>query len=150
MKKKVFAIILVALLVIQFFRPEKNIAIEDKPNSALEAIAPDSVRQVLQVACFDCHSNNTNYPWYAEIMPVGWWLAHHVNEGKRDFNFSAIEKYNNKRLAHKLEETIEMVESGEMPLTSYTLMHPEAKLTDEQARLIVEWAKREKRRLEQQ
>ena len=99
------------------------------------------VKNVLKKACNDCHSNYTNYPWYCRIQPVGWWIQHHVNEGKHHLNFSDFASYTQKRQVHKLNDMAEVMEEGEMPLSSYTLIHKEAKLTDAENKLLAEWAK---------
>jgi hypothetical protein len=96
--------------------------------------------KILKVSCFDCHSNHTNYPWYAEINPVGWWLTHHVNEGKNELNFSEFATYSPKKKAKELEGISELVKKHEMPLTSYTLIHSDAKLSEQQINALVRWA----------
>ncbi|MCB0524105.1 MAG: heme-binding domain-containing protein, partial [Saprospiraceae bacterium] len=101
-------------------------------------------------ACMDCHSNNTRYPWYAEIQPVGLWLAGHVKGGKQHLNFS---EFTNRRVAyqnHKFEEIIEMVRDGEMPMKSYTWTHADARLTQEQKNLICDWSQAMRDSLAQQ
>ena len=92
---------------------------------------PENVQAILDRSCADCHTNKTNYPWYSEIQPVAWWLNDHVTDGKKHFN---LNNFGNMRLAiqnHKLEECIEQVKEGEMPLESYTLIHKDAKLSEE-------------------
>src|SRR5690348_13454762 len=91
--KKVFIGLLIAFVVIQFFRPAKNISATVLPEdmNVLYPI-PDSVHQVLQKACFDCHSNNTRYPWYFNIQPIAWWMGDHIDEGKKELNFSEFGK----------------------------------------------------------
>lgn len=101
---------------------------------------PDSIQHLLQTACYDCHSNHTNYPWYADVNPVGLWLNHHVNEGKRKLNFSEFALYDARRKAHKLEEIAESVEKHDMPLASYLWIHDEARLTAAQRKAIIDWA----------
>lgn len=111
---------------------------------------PDSVHGLLKTACYDCHSDYTTYPWYANIQPVGWWLKDHIDEGKRSLNFqqfATLEPRPNSRLKtkealqdHKLEEVVELVEAKEMPLESYTIIHRDAKLNDAQRKMIVDWA----------
>jgi hypothetical protein len=91
--------------------------------------------------CYDCHSNNTVYPWYYNIQPVAWWMAGHVDEGKEHLNFSEYKKYPAKRAAHKLEEVIEMIDEDEMPLKSYLVAHPEAKLSQQDKDAINTWIK---------
>jgi hypothetical protein len=98
------------------------------------------VETSLKKACYDCHSNNTRYPWYAEVQPVAWYLDHHVQEGKGELNFDAFLTYPYKKQDHKLEELIETQQEGSMPLTSYTLIHRDAKLTQQQRQEIIDWA----------
>ncbi len=131
--------LLAVLVVMQFIRPEKN-------SGGLEGITAfksdtkpsDEVFIVLKQNCFDCHSNETKYPWYAEIAPISYWLADHVKEGKGDFNMSVWETYSTKKKDHKLEELVEEVEEGEMPLNSYTWVH--GKLSKEDQELLIQWA----------
>ena len=101
---------------------------------------PADVSALLKRACYDCHSNHTNYPWYAEVQPAGWWLAEHVKDGKRHLNFSEFAAYTSKRAKTKAGEIIDEVEEKKMPLKSYTWMHPEARLTVEEVKLIIAWA----------
>ena len=92
------------------------------------------------MACYDCHSNTTRYPWYANIQPVGWWLASHVNDGKQHLNFSEFAAYSPKRAAKKFDQIIDEVTDREMPLASYKLGHPDARLTNAQSKLLTDWA----------
>lgn len=139
--KKILIGLLIVLVVIQFVRPEKNTSGTVGANDIrVSNPVPANVLSVLKRACFDCHSNNTNYPWYANIQPVGWWLQNHINEGKEELNFSEFGTYSAKKAAHKLEETAEMVEEKEMPLESYTWIHKNAKLTQDEIKLVADWA----------
>lgn len=141
MKKKIFLIILALLVIIQFIRPAKNVSSSISANDITKHYTvPDDVNQILKRACNDCHSNNTIYPWYTNIQPVGWWMDHHIDEGKGQLNFSEFGGYTPKRQHHKLEEVIEMVKENEMPLNSYTWMHKDAKLTTQEKVLITNWA----------
>jgi hypothetical protein len=141
MVKKIAIGLLVALVIIQFFRPARNISPEKSPNDITNKYAvPASVEEIMKTSCTDCHSNNTVYPWYANIQPVAWWLADHVNEGKRELNFSEFSTYSPKKAHHKLEEVIEMVKEGEMPLQSYTIIHQNAKLSEPQKLELANWA----------
>ena len=81
------------------------------------------VANTLKIACYDCHSNQPTYPWYSNIAPISWWMQNHIDEGSHHLNFSVWGTYSEKRKDHKLEECIEMVEEGEMPMNSYTWMH---------------------------
>jgi hypothetical protein len=89
----------------------------------------------------DCHSNNTNYPWYASVQPLAWWIDHHIEEGKGELNFSEFASYKPKKARHKLDEVAEQVEIHEMPLNSYTFIHAEARLTAAERKLLSDWAK---------
>lgn len=141
MIKKILLAIGVILIVIQFIKPEKNIALGAQPNAiSTKYTVPDTVNQLLSVACKDCHSNNTVYPWYSNIQPVAWWLNDHVKEGKRKFNLDEFTTYTLKRQDHKLEELIESQEDHWMPLDSYTWIHRDAALTDAQRKVLVDWA----------
>ena len=101
---------------------------------------PDSVKLIVTKACADCHSNNTNYPLYASIQPLAYWIGDHVKDGKRHFNFNEFASYRIAKQNHKLEEVIEQIKEGEMPLYSYTLIHKEARLTDAEKTTLMDWA----------
>lgn len=149
--KPALLVLVAAFVVLQFIRPERNDVAVD-PAMSLTAVfdVPPDVQQMLTVACNDCHSNATRYPWYAEIQPVAWWLNDHITEGRKHLNFSEFGSYRLTRQHHKLEEIGEMVSSGEMPLPSYTLAHWDARLTDEQRKRLVGWAEAMRATLEQQ
>ncbi|WP_346882273.1 heme-binding domain-containing protein [uncultured Algibacter sp.] len=138
--KKILVGLLIALVLIQFYRPEKNNA-EYRNVNAFEAETKPSkdVAAILESKCYDCHSNKTNYPWYAEVAPVSFWLHDHVEEGNEHFNVSQWETYNDKKKDHKLDELIEEVEEGEMPLESYTILH--GKISESEKEAIIAWAK---------
>jgi mono/diheme cytochrome c family protein len=141
MIKKIAYVLLAALVIIQFFKPERNLSTTKSANDITNKYAiPASVQEIFKTSCFDCHSNNTVYPWYANIQPVAWWLADHVNEGKRELNFSEFLTYSPKKAHHKLEEVNDMVKEGEMPLQSYTIIHQNAKLNEAQKLEIANWA----------
>lgn len=97
---------------------------------------------LLKSACYDCHSNETEYPWYAQVQPLAWWIDHHVEEARESLNFSIWQTYSVKDMDHAFEECIEMVEEKEMPLTSFTLTHPEARLSELQRQQMVDWFKK--------
>jgi Haem-binding domain len=143
--KKIFKRILMALLIIfiaiQFIRPAKNRSEGISANDiSTKYPVPDSVQAILKVACYDCHSNNTRYPWYAEIQPVAWWLNNHIKDGKRGLNFSEFTSYRIKKQFHRLDDINKLVKKNEMPLSSYTLIHTDAKLTEGQKLAIAAWA----------
>ncbi len=141
MLKKILLFLLLALVVIQFIHPKKNKSEGPQPNYiGIVHAVPADVKTILAKACNDCHSNNTVYPWYSKLQPVDWWLNNHVKEGKRGLNF---DEYSNRSLRyqyHKMEEMIEMVKEGEMPLDSYTWTHKDAILTAAEKEKLVGWA----------
>ncbi|MCB0733867.1 MAG: heme-binding domain-containing protein [Flavobacteriales bacterium] len=144
MKRKILIGLALVFVVIQFIRIDKTNP-EDKPGSRdILAFYPDSdtIGHLLKVACYDCHSNHTNYPWYSNIAPVSWWLQEHIEDGRKHLNFSDWSEYPDRKANHKLEECIEMVQEGEMPLTSYTIAHGEARLNEEDKARLIRWFKR--------
>lgn len=140
--KKFFWLLILTLVIIQFFRPEKNLAFSPSSTDiASKYTVPGEVKSILNKACNDCHSNNTTYPWYSNVQPMAWWLASHIKDGKRHLNFSTFTSYSYKRADHKMEEVIEMVEKHEMPLNSYTWIHKDSKLTEAERTQLINWAK---------
>ena len=140
--KPIALVLLAAFIIIQFFRPEKNIQATDGPSAndiSTVYPVPKEVAAILQTSCYDCHSNNTHYPWYANLQPVAWWLEDHIKEGKKEINFSEFASYRIGRQYKKFEEINKQIEEGEMPLESYTLIHTETKLSAEQKAIIKNW-----------
>ena len=139
--KRILLLLLVVFVIAQFFQPEKNEGDLTTIEPFLsETNPPENVQMILKTACFDCHSNNTRYPWYSKITPVNFWLADHIRHGKGELNFSKWNDYSANKKDHKLEEVIELVENKEMPLESYTWAHKDAVLTDAQIDQVVQWA----------
>jgi hypothetical protein len=139
--KKILLIILAIFIIIQFIRPARNQSSAENPADIFAHYpATDTVKALVVTACYDCHSNNTRYPWYASIQPVAWWLDHHIKEGKRELNFSEFNTFPAKRKDNKLGKVAEEVKEKEMPLSSYTWIHSDARLTDSQREAIVAWA----------
>ena len=143
MIKKVSLALVVLLVAIQLIPMEKNEAGPTEFHITKSYNVPDNVSMILKGACNDCHSNTTVYPWYSKVQPVGFWLNHHVDEGKGHLNFSEFTKIPLRVQNHKFEEIVETVESGEMPLADYTYLglHPEANLSGEQRQVLIDWAK---------
>jgi len=138
--KKILIGLLIVLTGLQFYRPERNLSGESSNDISTKYPIPEPVMVILKPACMDCHSNTTRYPWYAEIQPLGMWLAGHVKGGKQKLNFST---FTSRKLAvqnHKFEEIIEIVKEGDMPLKPYTWIHGDARLSSEQRALITAWA----------
>lgn len=143
MKKKIALIVILAILIIiQFFPASKNQNTELLASDITKVTTvPDDVLQVLKVACYDCHSNNTLYPWYNNIQPVAWWLNRHVEEGKEHLNFSSFGDYTAEKAAKKMRGISREVEKGDMPLSSYTLIHRNAVLNETQKQAVINWTK---------
>ena len=140
--KKVLVGLAVVIIILQFFGIDKENPVSNPSLDLITIVQPEEdVKQVLKNACYDCHSNLTKYPWYTNITPLSWWIKDHIDEGRDELNFSEWGNYSDRRKDHKLEEVVELVEEGEMPLQSYTYAHSEAKLTTEQIELLLAWVK---------
>ncbi len=140
MKKQLFIVLCILLLIIQLKKIDKVnppiTALKDfinieKPNAE---IAP-----LIRVACYDCHSNETTYPWYSNVAPISWWLKSHIDEGREHLNFSEWANYDSSEQTHIINECIELIEKGAMPLKSYTITHAEARLSKEQKEVLIHW-----------
>ena len=141
--KKILWLLLIVFVIAQFFGPEKNEGTTESIVTFLDDTnPPENVKMILKENCFDCHSSITRYPWYNNITPVNYWMSDHIKHAKGHFNVSKWNDYSVKKKDHKLEELIEMVKKKEMPLPSYTWMHSEANLNDDQIKSIIDWAKK--------
>jgi len=150
MKRIIIFTILFLFIAIQFIRPARNNGgntVASLKND-IETVhpVPADVKKVLQAACYDCHSNLTNYPWYANIQPIGWWLQFHIDEGKTELNFNEFASYSPRRQFNMMEGFIHQVKWNKMPLSSYLLMHKEAKLSKEQKQKLLDWAQQVRER----
>jgi hypothetical protein len=141
MVKKILGVLLIILIAIQFIKPQKNIHPGEQPKdiSTLYAV-PEDVDTILAIACKDCHSNNTRYPWYNNFQPVAWFLANHVKDGTRSFNLNQFATYPVARQYDKIEEIKKQIDNGDMPLSSYTIIHRDARLTDGEKNTIITWS----------
>jgi hypothetical protein len=139
--RKILIVMLIMFLVIQVIRPARNNGSADGPNDITHFIqVPDTIQHILKTSCYDCHSNHTVYPWYAEINPVGLWLRNHINDGKRAINFSDLSGFTKKKLDHRMRDIAETVEKVEMPLGSYTFIHRYAILDSGQIKMVKTWS----------
>ena len=131
-------VVLAVLTAIQLIQPLPN---KGSPANEFNLVTrpPISIDQQLRVACYDCHSNNTQYPWYAHVQPLGWILSNHISKGKKDLNFDEFGRYSQRRQVSKLKSIQSSIEDGTMPLSSYTLLHPQAKVSKEQRASIIQW-----------
>ena len=143
--KKILLVISVLFIVIQFIAPFRN-----KDGRVLETNiskmfnVSDSVQAVLTKACYDCHSNNTNYPWYSTIQPIGWLLAKHIKQGKAVLNFSEFGNYSKRKQLSKLTGIANSIKDNTMPLPSYKWMHKNARLTNTEKELLIKWIQQSK------
>lgn len=137
--KKILLALLIIFVVMQAFRPTKNLSANTENDISVSYPVPDEVKTILAKACNDCHSNKTEYPWYANIQPAAFWLNDHVVDGKRHLNFNEFNKYRIAKQYKKLEECIDEVKEGEMPLESYTLIHKNAILTEAEKITLTNW-----------
>ena len=138
--RKVLISFLVLFLALQFIRPLRNNGNAESPTDISHLLhVPDSVLTIFKTSCYNCHSNHTDYPWYVNINPVGFWMRAHINDGKRALNFSDLSSFTPKKLDHRLNDIAEQVEDREMPLSSYTLIHRQAKLDAKQIEMIKAW-----------
>lgn len=143
--KKIGWGIVVAGIAIQFIRPARNSSGQVLPTDIGHCFPiPENVQALLKTACYDCHSNNTAYPWYANAQPISWLLSNHIQKGKKELNFSEFGTYSQRRQQSKLKSIASQVNDGAMPLSSYTWMHKNAKLSIENKALIIDWANKTK------
>jgi hypothetical protein len=113
----------------------------DNPPVESEVPASEAVRSILRSSCYDCHSNESRWPWYAYVAPVSWLVAYDVHEAREHMNFSTWERYDAKKQAKHLKEAWEEVEEGEMPLFFYLWLHPDAKLSDSDRAALHDWSR---------
>ena len=140
---KIIALILLIVFVgIQFVPTERNQSNADfKTDFLIVNNTPEKIGVVLQTSCYDCHSNNTEYPWYNKIQPVAWFLEDHIKEGKKELNFNEWEAYSDRRKSSKLKSIISQIEDDAMPLSSYTLVHRDAILSPSEKALVMDYMK---------
>jgi len=143
MKKKLFIIIpLVIIVLIQFIQIDtKNPEVKIEEDYFNLTKAPKEIADILKASCYDCHSNESKYPYYSKIAPISWLVKNHINEGREHLNFSEWGTYSDEKKISKQEECIKEIEDNEMPLKSYTLMHSDANLTSVSKAKLVEWFK---------
>ena len=139
--KKAAIFLLAVFIGMQFYRPDKNEAGPDYVQVFEQETNPGTeIKKMLKAACYDCHSAHTEYPWYNNVAPISYWMDGHIEEGKENIDFSEWSNYSAKKKDHKLEEFIEYIENGKMPLREYTWTHEDARLTDDQRKALMDWA----------
>jgi len=138
--KRIGIVMLVVLVGIQLIPSSTN---QDKAVPPSDFIAtngvPENIGHILRTSCYNCHSNNTSYPWYSRVQPVGWFLQNHINKGKAELNFSEFGSYSVRKQKSKLRSMVSQVEKDEMPLTSYTFIHREARLSLGNKKMLIDY-----------
>lgn len=139
LKKKIILGLVVILVGIQFFQPLRNQS-NEITNAHIEQLyaVPKNVKAILTQSCYDCHSNNTRYPWYSRIQPGAWYMAGHIKKGKEELNFSDFATYSKRKQRNKFKSMSGQVKNGEMPLSAYTLIHRKAVLSQEDKQVLIE------------
>lgn len=138
--KTIVLILLIAFIAIQFFPTERNESdVIPKTDFMLVNNPPENISTLLKESCYDCHSNNTEYPWYNKMQPVAWFLEDHIKEGKAELNFNEWENYSERRKNSKLKSIINQIKNDEMPLSSYTLIHRDAILSDAEKKTLIDY-----------
>jgi len=139
--KKILFIGLIIFLLIQLYQPARNISFEQDITGNFTKVynVPKNVEIILRTSCYDCHSNNTYYPWYSYIQPARFFMERHIKEGKEELNFNEFGNYSKRRQNSKLKAISKEIKSNEMPLSSYTLIHKNAILTASQKKKVLDW-----------
>ena len=148
-RNKVLLALVGLVLAAQLLRPAKtNPPIDPQRELSAHTQMPLKVSDLLNRGCSDCHSYRTTWPWYSQIAPVSWYLKNHVDDGRRNFSMSDWGTYPSKKAVRKLGEICEQVKKGDMPLKSYLLLHPAAKLSDADRKTLCDWTESEGNRLQ--
>jgi hypothetical protein len=138
--KKILLGLLLVFIVMQFIRPARNRSSAKQATDMITTLnVPSNVAGILKASCYDCHSNNTRYPWYSNIQPAGWLLAKHIKDGKEQLNFNEFGNYSKRRQLSKLRAVENSIKDGSMPLSSYTWLHSGAKLSAESKAMVLDW-----------
>ncbi|MBK6861616.1 MAG: heme-binding domain-containing protein [Saprospiraceae bacterium] len=139
--KKISFVFIIILVLIQFIQPAHNQNGQVLDTDISKSVfVPENVQMLLKKSCFNCHSNNTNYPFYIYIQPAGWFLSYHIRNGKEKLNFSDFGSYSKRKQESKLKSIAKQIENDVMPLASYTFIHRDAILAAEDKNLIINWA----------
>jgi hypothetical protein len=144
--KKIIIIGFVIFLLMQLYQPARNESYEQELTANFTKMydVPKNVETILRTSCYDCHSNNTNYPLYSYIQPARFFMEEHIKDGKKDLNFNEFGKYSKRKQENKLEAIIKQIKSDEMPLASYTLLHKNAIVTPAQKEEVINWINKTK------
>ncbi len=142
--KKVLIALLIVFVGIQFIPTKRNQSNKMLPTDiTLIYNVPKNVQSIFETSCYNCHSNNTDYPWYNKVQPIAWLLEFHIEEGKSELNFNEFGSYSMKKRKSKLKAMANQIKDGDMPLFSYTLMHGDAKITKNKKAVVLNWINKE-------
>lgn len=139
--KRTVIVVLVLFAAMQFYQPAQNK--NGEPDAGKLIAAAPEVRQIIQVSCYDCHSNNTRYMWYDYIQPARWFVERHIQHAKTELNFDEWQTYSGRKQTRLLKSIKSQVEARKMPLPSYTWSHPDAKLDNEKIQVLIQWLNRQ-------
>ena len=138
--KKILLTLLIVFVAMQFIQTAHNKSEQVLSTDFTKTYSvPDSIQLILKKACYDCHSNSSSYPWYSNIQPVAWLMARHISKGKENLNFSDLGSYSGRRQISKLKDIANQIKDDEMPIASYKLMHPDARLSQAEKKMIIDW-----------
>ena len=144
---KTIIYILLTLVAVLFIINSIPVNMSNPPVSS-DIETPENVKKILRESCYDCHSNETVWYWYTEYAPISWLIAHDVNEGREYLNFSTWDKYKKSEKKELLADSIETIVEGEMPTKIYEFMHPEAKIDEEELKILTMWVEKEYGKIE--
>ena len=138
---KIIVIVLIAIgIAIQFISSNRpKVITENKDDLLRNNEIDEPLASLIKTSCYDCHSNETNYPWYAYVAPISWLVSNDTRKGRHHLNFSEWKTYNKLDQAKMLSEIADEVKNGEMPMPVYLVMHPKAKLSDEEKKQLIDW-----------
>ena len=143
--KKILLILLVIFIAFQAVQPIPNNSTKLLTTDITKIVnVPENALTILKNACYDCHSNNTRYPWYVSIQPVGWIMSDHIKNGKENLNFSDFGTYSPRKQTNKLRAIKTSIEESSMPLPAYVIMHGSARLSAEDKKILIDWAEKSK------
>lgn len=136
----IFISAVILILVVQVIPVHRNeLPIPGGKSFVNQFNFPNNVNRILERSCYDCHSNQTNYPWYGNIQPIALLLENHISEGKKKLNFDEFQDYGKRRLRTKYTEIVKQIEQDKMPITSYLWLHPEAQLSEAEKKLLIQY-----------
>lgn len=143
--KIIAVVLLMAFIGIQFLPKQINKSETiSKADFLMVNDVPANIKNKLRTSCYDCHSNNTRYPWYNKIQPVAMFLQNHVVDGKKELNFSEWDSLSVRRKKSKLRSIVNQIKDHEMPLSSYTIIHRDAKFTETEKQEMIKWMTQKK------